>query len=242
MTDLVGTDDVVAEAMHPYYCVKCGHQLHEKGLGILGCARCGTEFLPTVDDAMKWEKEHPGEQMMKVSWIENVVTPISRCVCGKEPVINTFKDEGRFSVACMNTECSAEQPCVEHNTLAKAVRDWNEHIEHLTNPLLICGRCYETVEELFPANCNEKPEKLAGQPIGQYHCPDCGAMVVAGVPHPDLCKRCIDREHPGFDVDCGACMHHDTTCIGDRKKNGQCAGFQADPEEPEEVEFRGTDD
>ena len=63
----------------------------------------------------------------------------------------------------------------------------------------ICGRCYEEIDTLYPANCNEKPELLIGQPIGQYHCPDCGAMVLAGVKHPTMCKRCIDRQHPGFD-------------------------------------------
>lgn len=29
------------------------------------------------------------------------------------------------------------------------------------------------------------PQALAGQPIGQYHCPYCGAMVIAGIPHFD---------------------------------------------------------
>lgn len=29
------------------------------------------------------------------------------------------------------------------------------------------------------------PPQLAGAPIGQYHCPYCGSMVVAGWPHPD---------------------------------------------------------
>jgi hypothetical protein len=32
--------------------------------------------------------------------------------------------------------------------------------------------------------CFEHPEMLAGAPIGMYHCPYCGFMVVAGVPHP----------------------------------------------------------
>jgi len=62
-----------------------------------------------------------------------------------------------------------------------------------------CGRCYDEVKEVFPPNCNEKPEALKSQPIGQYHCPDCGAMVIGGVPHPPLCKRCLDRKHPGLD-------------------------------------------
>lgn len=29
------------------------------------------------------------------------------------------------------------------------------------------------------------PQQLAGAPIGQYHCPFCGAMVMAGLPHLD---------------------------------------------------------
>lgn len=53
-----------------------------------------------------------------------------------------------------------------------------------------CGRCYQEVEKLVPAPCQEKPEDLLGQPIGMYHCPDCGAMVLAGIRHPDLCESC----------------------------------------------------
>lgn len=29
------------------------------------------------------------------------------------------------------------------------------------------------------------PQQLVGVPLGQYHCPYCGAMVLAGSPHPD---------------------------------------------------------
>jgi hypothetical protein len=31
--------------------------------------------------------------------------------------------------------------------------------------------------------CPHKPEELLGQPIGMYHCPICGDMVVAGFKH-----------------------------------------------------------
>ena len=31
--------------------------------------------------------------------------------------------------------------------------------------------------------CPGKPEDLAGQPIGMYHCEFCGEMQLAGVPH-----------------------------------------------------------
>ncbi len=34
------------------------------------------------------------------------------------------------------------------------------------------------------------PEQLVGAPLGQYHCPYCGAMVMAGLPHVDY------REEP----------------------------------------------
>ncbi len=30
-----------------------------------------------------------------------------------------------------------------------------------------------------------EPQQLIGVPLGQYHCGYCGAMVVAGVQHPD---------------------------------------------------------
>jgi hypothetical protein len=63
----------------------------------------------------------------------------------------------------------------------------------------MCGRCYDEVDEVFPPNCAEKPEKLLGAPIGQYHCPDCGAMVLAGVEHPYVCKPCLERKKEGFD-------------------------------------------
>ena len=62
----------------------------------------------------------------------------------------------------------------------------------------ICCRCY-TITEVFPAKCEEKPELLKDMPIGMYHCPDCGGMILAGLPHPPLCARCNDRKHPDFD-------------------------------------------
>jgi len=32
-------------------------------------------------------------------------------------------------------------------------------------------------------SCTHDPRELAGSPIGMYHCPDCGEMVVAGMAH-----------------------------------------------------------
>jgi hypothetical protein len=30
-----------------------------------------------------------------------------------------------------------------------------------------------------------EPQLLVGAPMGQYHCPWCGAMCIAGIAHPD---------------------------------------------------------
>lgn len=35
--------------------------------------------------------------------------------------------------------------------------------------------------------CPHDPRPLLDQPIGMYHCPECGEMVVAGMEHPDYC-------------------------------------------------------
>ena len=56
----------------------------------------------------------------------------------------------------------------------------------------LCAFCYDE-RDLVEPPCEEKPEKLLGQPIGMYHCKDCGSMVLAGLPHPWLCRRCADR-------------------------------------------------
>lgn len=47
---------------------------------------------------------------------------------------------------------------------------------------------------LVESLCSEKPELLIGQPIGMYHCPDCGEMVLAGMPHPKVCVACYQEQ------------------------------------------------
>lgn len=34
-------------------------------------------------------------------------------------------------------------------------------------------------------HCHYNPRLLVGVPLGQFHCPLCLEMVVAGLPHPD---------------------------------------------------------
>lgn len=70
------------------------------------------------------------------------------------------------------------------------------------DPAPICGGCYN-VRALSPARCAEKPERLKGKPIGMYHCPDCGAMVLAGLPHPDLCNDCQPKPNTTIDSESG---------------------------------------
>ena len=33
--------------------------------------------------------------------------------------------------------------------------------------------------------CPYDPSQLVDVPIGMFHCPECGEMVLAGLPHPD---------------------------------------------------------
>ena len=32
--------------------------------------------------------------------------------------------------------------------------------------------------------CPHDPTIYKGMPMGMYHCPECGEMVIAGIPHP----------------------------------------------------------
>ncbi len=62
----------------------------------------------------------------------------------------------------------------------------------------MCGRCHAFVDTLYPSPCTEDPLAADSAMLGQYHCPDCGAMLVAGLPHPQVCLSCRERRTPGF--------------------------------------------
>jgi len=81
----------------------------------------------------------------------------------------------------------------------KAARWWRKRRARGCDVIGVCGRCYAEGVKVFPANCEEKPEQLVRALIGQYHCPDCGAMIMAGIPHFPMCKPCLDRTHPELD-------------------------------------------
>lgn len=44
--------------------------------------------------------------------------------------------------------------------------------------------------------CPHKPELLKGVPIGMYHCPCCGMIVIAGLPHGES-DGCIEFDNDG---------------------------------------------
>lgn len=65
-------------------------------------------------------------------------------------------------------------------------------IDGIDDNMVICGRCLREcmVMDMVEAPCKEDPAKLLGQPIGMYHCPECGSMLVAGIPHFRVCWWC----------------------------------------------------
>ncbi len=44
--------------------------------------------------------------------------------------------------------------------------------------------------------CEFDPKTYANQPIGMFHCPLCGEMVLAGMDHPDVDK--VDEEYAKY--------------------------------------------
>lgn len=44
---------------------------------------------------------------------------------------------------------------------------------------------YEICLKIANDGCPYDPTELTGLPIGMLHCPICGEMIVAGMPHPD---------------------------------------------------------
>jgi hypothetical protein len=74
----------------------------------------------------------------------------------------------------------------------------NENAPSLPDPARMCGRCYDEAD-LVPPTCRERPELTHGA-VGMYHCPDCGAMLLAGFEHPRVCQPCATRSHPRFDA------------------------------------------
>ncbi len=60
--------------------------------------------------------------------------------------------------------------------------------EYDSRPAFVCTECrlYGSIDALFrdKKQCSHDPRETTG-PIGMYHCPECGKMVVAGMEHPN---------------------------------------------------------
>ena len=50
-----------------FYCPLDGKPLEETGLGLYVCRECDTQFIPSSREG--YEKDHPGQQMMSLSWV-----------------------------------------------------------------------------------------------------------------------------------------------------------------------------
>jgi hypothetical protein len=46
--------------------------------------------------------------------------------------------------------------------------------------------------------CAYDPRPLLGQPIGMFHCPECGEMVLAGLPHPTMTEAEADASYAEY--------------------------------------------
>jgi hypothetical protein len=65
--------------------------------------------------------------------------------------------------------------------------------------------------------CPEDPRLLLGAPLGQYHCPDCGCMQIAGCDH--FC-------------DSDACLLENCECLPDGStKSPNLLAWEAQPDD-----------
>lgn len=50
----------------------------------------------------------------------------------------------------------------------------------------LCCCCFDEMYSSY--QCSHDPREVSN--TGMYHCPVCGAMVIAGMEHPPICERC----------------------------------------------------
>lgn len=148
------------------------------------CSKCQERCTPrpvnySAKVDMYLENDNRSIRLEVAGCLENTITlrepaTIAPCEADFVIVIDGKETRKRVRLAC-STE--SERVTFEHVTKEgdiSACCNWpikNKYGE------LVCGQCNEVP-------CTHKPELNHG-PIGQYHCPECGEMVVAGAPHPD---------------------------------------------------------
>lgn len=68
--------------------------------------------------------------------------------------------------------------------------------ERLLSPCILEANGPQNPSRNRTMNCKFDPTVLKGQPIGMLHCPECGYMILAGVPHLDYSQI---EELPTYD-------------------------------------------
>jgi NMD protein affecting ribosome stability and mRNA decay len=53
---------------------------------------------------------------------------------------------------------------------------------------ITCPNCFRLTGDLVKLPCKDPCNTPAA--IGMHHCPDCGMMIMAGLPHFDVCYDC----------------------------------------------------
>ena len=86
------------------------------------------------------------------------------------------QESGAVAGGASRGRVRATRPTAPGNAATR--RDWGEYQGRKRKP------------------CPEDPLMLAGQPIGQYHCPYCGMMVLAGIPH--LSPSAPENQDPSY--------------------------------------------
>lgn len=60
--------------------------------------------------------------------------------------------------------------------------------------------------------CSHDPRQFAKTPMGMYHCPECGEMVIAGCPHPVYKPHPLPCGSDGYYGGCEVCYGIVTGC------------------------------
>lgn len=61
--------------------------------------------------------------------------------------------------------------------------------------------------------CQHDPRTMLGKPIGMYHCPECGEMVIAGMRHPTRAEALEDNRRTEDTMLCDDCSRPHSECI-----------------------------
>lgn len=135
------------------------------------------ELMPLAEEVIKQLME-AGDRL--VLWTCRTVHHLQEAVefCEKAGFrfrsINDTHPEDRFGVYVPGPKVLADVYIDDRNLLGFPGWDVVRHV------LLVAWGVHNGKAR---KPCRERPELLEGQPIGMYHCPECGEMQAAGVNH-----------------------------------------------------------